>query len=114
LWLAFSAAMNRKAPTGSTPWPRKRTTVRVAGVRTAPDLVDRDFGPDAAARIARGRSPTRIMGEIGPWGEKYLQIDGFECGASTPSGTDIPFDSRGFGREMDPCQNLPVVNEASE
>jgi len=54
------------------------------------------------------------MGEIGPWGEKYLQIDGFECGASTPSGTDIPFDSRGFGREMDPCQNLPVVNEASE
>jgi hypothetical protein len=73
-------AMNRKAATWSTPWPRKRTKVRVAGVRTAPDLVDRDFGPDAPARIARGRSPTRIMGEIGSWGEKYLQIDGFECG----------------------------------
>jgi len=35
---------------GCLPRPRKRTTIRVEGVRTAPDLVERDFDPDAPDR----------------------------------------------------------------
>ena len=35
---------------GLLPRPRKRTTIRVEGVRTAPDLVERDFDPEAPDR----------------------------------------------------------------
>ena len=36
---------------GTLPRPRKRTTIRVEGVRTAPDLVERDFNPEAPDRL---------------------------------------------------------------
>jgi putative transposase len=36
---------------GELPRPRKRTTIRVQGVRTSPDLVERDFNPEAPDRL---------------------------------------------------------------
>ena len=36
---------------GCLPRPRKRTTIRVEGVRSAPDLVERDFNPEAPDRL---------------------------------------------------------------
>jgi len=36
---------------GCLPRPRKRTTIRVEGIRTAPDLVERDFNPEAPDRL---------------------------------------------------------------
>ena len=36
---------------GCLPRPRKRTTIRVEGVKTAPDLVERDFNREASDRL---------------------------------------------------------------
>jgi hypothetical protein len=35
---------------GCLPRPRRRTTIRLGGVRTAPDLVGRDFNPEVPDR----------------------------------------------------------------
>ena len=48
---------------GLLPRKRRRTTVRLPGVRVAPDLVERDFRPMALTRRGRRTSPTSRPGK---------------------------------------------------